>query len=219
MDHVIIPLPPRAQDKTGHTYGRLTVISPVGKNKHGHIYWLCICECGNEHIPTSGNLTNGSTKSCGCLAYESKSKRKTTHGMSKTPEYSVWCWIKDRCQNQNNPSYKNYGQRGIFICDIWNESFEQFFADMGERPTPAHTIDRIDNSGNYEPGNCKWSTRLEQANNKRSNTLINYQGKTLTLAQWSKHTGIHRNTLCNRINRLGWSIHKSMTHPVRKRGH
>ena len=112
-----------------------------------------------------------------------------SHGMSKTPEYLSWIDMRRRCFNFNRPNYSDYGGRKISVCDSWRNSFENFFADMGSRPTAKHSIDRIDNNGNYSAENCKWSTRVEQGNNQRTKHLITIEGKTLTMAQWEKKNG------------------------------
>lgn len=148
-------------DLTGRIFGRLTVIEEVNK-KGRDIEWVCKCCCGNTVTVRRSSLMSERTKSCGCLWRE----KQTTHNASKTPEYRVWQSMKQRCNNAKAYRYKDYGERGIVVCDRWN-SFECFFEDMGQRPSISHSVDRIDNDGNYEPGNCKWSTRSEQQRNKR----------------------------------------------------
>ena len=147
---------------TGHTYGRLTVLSYADKKGTKH-RWNCQCECGGVAITASSNLRTGHTKSCGCAVKEVM----TTHGMYDSPEYKAYMGMKERCCSKGSQRYASYGGRGISICGRWLESFDKFFADMGERPTSDHSIDRINNDGNYMPNNCKWSTRSEQARNKR----------------------------------------------------
>jgi len=137
---------------------------------------------------------------------------------SRQPEYNSWLAMRNRCGNPKNPFFKYYGGRGIAICDRWNESFFNFLEDMGRRPTPKHTVDRIDNDGNYEPGNCRWATRKVQQNNRRqnlpNNKLITWQGKTLHQNGWCRLLGFSPSTLYNRL-KLGWSIERAMTTPVR----
>lgn len=139
-------------------------------------------------------------------------------GSKQHPLIAVYDNMKSRCYNQNNHYYKNYGGRGIKICDRWLESFWNFAEDMIERPSKEHQLERIDNDGDYSPENCRWATRREQGLNKRSNRLITYQGITKTLSEWSLSTGIHRATLADRIDKLGWSIEDVMTKPARSTG-
>lgn len=151
----------------GEVFGRLTVIKLSKKSKPKAIYWECLCQCGNIKSISSSSLCSGNTKSCGCLRKEMLSSSKSTHKKSGSPEYNCYHHMIKRCYNKNNNVYKYYGARGIKVCDRWLESFENFYEDMGSRPSSRHSIDRINNDGDYEPGNCKWSTQSEQTINSR----------------------------------------------------
>ena len=140
---------------------------------------------------------------------------KTTHGMSRTPEYQAWKNMKKRCFNPNTKQYSDWGGRGITVCDRWKNSFENFFADMGLKPTAKHSIDRIDNDGDYCPENCKWATNAEQQNNQRTNRLITIGCVTLTIAQWAKEMGFARNLISCRL-KAGWSEFAAVMTPVRQ---
>jgi hypothetical protein len=143
-------------------------------------------------------------------------KRNTTHGLSHSRTYRIWCKVKERCENPKCKSFADYGGRGITIWKEWSDNFDLFYSDMGG-PCPAGLeIDRIDNDGNYEPGNCRWATRKEQANNKRSNRLIQFQGTTRTLAEWSEITGVDYKTLHTRLSN-GWSVDKTLGKAARPR--
>ena len=137
------------------------------------------------------------------------------HGMSGTPEHNAWMSMKSRCFNPNNKYYSDYGGRGITVCDRWLNSVENFLADMGSRPTAKHSIDRIDNDGDYCPDNCKWSTQTEQVNNRRSNRLITIDDVTLTIAQWAKKMGFGKKVIGDRL-KLGWSEFDAVMTPVRQ---
>jgi len=137
-----------------------------------------------------------------------------SHGMSGTSEYKAWINMKDRCFNPNHKRYLDWGGRGITVCDRWKNSFKNFLADMGMKPSPKHSIDRIDNDGDYCPENCRWATRVEQENNKSTNRLITIACVTLTMAQWTKEMGFAKSVIQDRLN-LGWSEYKSVMTPVR----
>ena len=190
--------------KKGDKYNRLTAVRFDHRDKGKNAYWLFRCDCGNEKVAQVSNVKSGNIKSCGCLLKEVK----TTHGMYLSREYKTWQLMKARCLNKKNSDYKKWGGRGIKICDRWLK-FKNFYKDMGKKPK-GKSLDRIDNNGNYEPDNCRWATREEQANNKRNNHLLAFKNKTITLAQWSRETGIKYDTLKRRIY-SGWSIERALT--------
>ncbi len=165
-------------DRTGHRYGRLVV---VGKNTDKkRAYWDCACDCGNSTTVRGDHLKEGRVSSCGCFHDDIK----TTHGMSRSPEYFCWTNMKARCADPSNKHFKNYGGRGIIICPTWLESFENFFADMGPIPEPGLTLERIDNERGYFKDNCTWATRAEQVRNRRNSILHTIGGETLCLKDW-----------------------------------
>ncbi len=189
-------------DVTGRVFGRLYVMNPIIEEKFP-IKFLCKCECGKTISTTSSRLLNGNTRSCGCYRTELFLKKITTHGKYGTKVYETWHGMKTRCLNSKDPSFKWYGARGIKICDRWMR-FENFYQDMGE-PSKGMTLDRIDNNGNYGPGNCRWVSFEENNNNKRNNVLIEFNGEKKTISQWSRKMKIKRNILTYRLM-AGWSI-------------
>lgn len=176
-------------DITGQKFYRLTAIKYLGNRK-----WLFQCDCGRQTTVVASQVKNGNTMSCGCLHAELLRHRtivrNTTHGKSKTSEYRTWAGIIARCLNPNDKNYKDYGGRGIKVCDRWLNSFENFLADMGSRPTIKHSVDRIDVNGDYCPENCRWATPKEQCNNKRTNIRVAYNGKIQTLMEWCDELGM-----------------------------
>ena len=183
----------------GKIFGRLTVVQfhELRKNR---AYWFCKCDCGNIAIVSGNKLLVGRTLSCGCYGKEVLIKSVTTHGLSdKIPEYRCWNGIKDRCYNINSESYNYYGGRGITVCDRWINSFENFLEDMGRKPSKLHSIDRIDNDGNYEISNCKWSTKSEQVRNRRKTIMVSYNNKKHPLVSICEQLGFNYNTVCSRV--------------------
>lgn len=212
-----IPLPKvhNFKNLTGQRYGRYTVISYAGKPNGKHTMWQCRCDCGIVKLVDSSALSRGKVVSCGCYNQEKRIQRTTVHGMSHTLTYSSWWNMINRCTRPHHRKYKFYGGRGIQVCDRWL-NFENFFLDMGSRPSKAHTIDRIDPDGHYEPSNCRWASKLEQASNMRSNRRITFQGETLSMAEWARRMGLTYGTLEKRM-RLKWSVADALTAPVDKK--
>lgn len=199
-------------NRVGQRYTRLTVIerAPNKSEKDTNARWLCQCDCGNTCIAYGQDLQREKFKSCGCL----NADRIKTHGRSRTRVYGVWRQIVQRCRNPDSPSYHNYGARGIDVCERWR-SFENFIADMGDRPA-GYSLDRIDNDKGYFPENCRWTTMSQQLNNRRNNVVIEWQGKSQTLAEWATELGFEWHTLRNRLQRLHWSVEKAFTTPITK---
>ena len=191
---------------TGKTYGNLVVIKINGRNEYKQIIWECRCKCGNIIDVPGYRLRYNQTKSCGCL----KRKRLITHGSTNTHIYNTWWNMKRRCYNQNNPYYKNYGGRGIKVCDEWLNDFTKFKEwSLSNGYTDTLTLDRKDVNGDYEPNNCRWVNNVVQQNNRRNNRYITYNNQTKTIAQWCRIIGIPRSTLYKRLFILNWSIERA----------
>lgn len=213
----------RLLDLTGQQFGRLTVQRRSSVNQGSQAAWECVCSCGSNKVTTTSgsNLKRGLVQSCGCLRREKAREHAKTlpsnpnlkHGMRHTRVYNIWLKIKQRCTNPNDEKYPDYGGRGIQVCSHWLESFENFYADMGNPPSNHHSIDRRDTNGNYDKANCRWATNVEQQNNKRTNLLITWSGRTMTAAQWGKEIGIDGRRLADRI-RKGWTPERTLTTPT-----
>lgn len=176
------------RSKTGDRFGRLTLIGRIKVN--GRYSWKWICDCGEQGVSCQTNLRGGLTKSCGCLRRESMGNQFRTHGLTKTPEHIVWMSVKARCFNKNTKTYARYGGRGIGMCRRWENSFSNFLKDMGQKPSPKHSIDRIDTNGPYSPKNCRWATPKEQARNTRKNVFVEILGERLCVAEWCERFSI-----------------------------
>lgn len=178
-------------DMKGMCFSRLTVLEHLKGKLGGNGYCICVCSCNDSVMRkvSSNKLLCGETKSCGCLSADLMKERFSTHKMSSKRIYKTWVSIKGRCYNTKDNSYYKYGGRGIKMCDRWFNSFINFFQDMGERPTPNHSIDRIDNNGNYEPNNCRWATTKEQSDNKRNTKKIFFKNKEWSILDFTKEIG------------------------------
>ena len=202
----------KRQNFTNQRFGRLVVIKQASKNP---VKWLCRCDCGKETSVFADNLRRGHTQSCGCLNQELRLERITTHGMSGTRVYRIWFDMKRRGKDPNRQDYRYYHGRGIKVSSRW-EKFENFFQDMGLPPTDKHTLDRIDNDGDYSPENCRWATRKEQARNTRNNRNITYNGETHCLAEWCEILHLKPHTFHNRIKQ-GWLEEEALFTPTLRR--
>jgi hypothetical protein len=200
----------------GQRFGRLSVISLAGV-KNGMSLWLCHCDCGKESTVIGKHLRTGNTKSCGCL--QAERRLRLTHGHARrgsvSRTFSKWRGMIRRCTDPRCKNWKDYGGRGIGVCDRWLASFENFLSDMGEAPAGL-TIERIDNSLGYEPGNCRWETVANQCRNRRSNRWPTYNGRTQCESDWALEMGVHRTTLRSRLSR-GWPVERALTAPVETR--
>ena len=204
----------KAIDLTGEVFARLTVLERAENNSRGNIMWLCKCACGNATRASSVNLKSTGTRSCGCIKREML-QAKATHGMSYHPLYKTWCGIIKRTTNPNASNYPAYGGRGITICERWKNSFENFVADMGEKPSRELSIERINNDGNYEPSNCIWASRGEQSRNTSRSRLITFNGKTMCLTDWAELIGINPRTLSERLAK--WTKERALNTPSNRR--
>jgi hypothetical protein len=196
-------------DLTGQVFHRLTVVER-DFTKTQNAYWRCLCICGNSVTVHGYDLRSGNTKSCGCYKNDLVRERSITHNMRQSNEYNIYCTMISRCHNPNNKCYYRYGGRGITVCQEWRDDFSAFYNHIGPRPSKKHSIDRIDNDLGYMPGNVRWATNIEQAYNKSSNTYYTFNGKIMTLTEWSKETGIKPSTIIQRLKR-GWSIEKALS--------
>ena len=189
----------------GTRFGRLVILARDGTRIS------CRCDCGAETVVSLANLTTGHTVSCGCLRIETTVRRSLKHGASrrgrKTAAYRIWVGMRKRCENARCKSWPDYGGRGIRVCARW-ESFQAFLADMGE-PPPGMSIERMDNDGDYEPGNCRWATRREQHENTRRTRLLSHGGRTQTLASWAREIGVSHSTILTRLRR-GWPLDRAL---------
>ncbi len=193
----------RIKDLIGQRFGRLVVLRRGPDAKCGKLQWLCKCDCGKETVVLKKNLLRYDTVSCGCF-------RASQDGATGYPEFSNYYSMMSRCCNPDVAEYALYGGAGITVCEHWKSTFFNFYADMGPKPTPKHTIDRYPNQkGNYEPGNCRWATMKEQARNKTNNVNITFNGKTQCVSAWAEETGIAHGVIRQRLKN-GWTIAEAL---------
>lgn len=214
------------RDITGQRFGNLialhlaetkvTETKTPGRLRYRR-FWLLRCDCGREITADVSNILGGKIVSCGCVKIERIGKLNRTHGLSQTPEYTVWKMMLTRCYDEKHKGYKNYGGRGITVCDRWRNDFTAFYADMGQRPFARYTLERRNNNGNYGPENCYWATLSQNLRNTRRTHLLTYKGETMSLKTWAERVHIPYFTLLCRI-RAGWSPVEALTTPVLRRG-
>ena len=213
---------PRFIDLTGHRFGKLVVreIAPDHTTPDGHrrVQWLCQCDCGGLVTVLAHQLCrpNG-TWSCKCVRNVSNGESDYKRG-KMTSEWRTWSGLFERCYNPNHNSFHRYGGRGITVCDRWRESYKNFLEDMGRKPTPQHSIDRVDGNKGYEPLNCRWATKKEQGETKRNTVHITWKGETHDILEWQRITGIDRQVIWRRFRKKGWSSEQIFTTPVMDKG-
>jgi len=196
---------------SGDRFGQLVVLDEVESRTtpNGSIVrrMRCRCDCGQEKVVALGRLRSGGTRSCGCLVGRNPRSHVGVRTIEHLTEYRTWLGILKRCSDASD---RNYGGRGIKVCDRWRGSFGLFFKDMGPRPSDEHSIDRINNDGDYEPGNCRWATRKEQARNTSVNVMVTHNGETLCVSEWAERFGIHASLLNSRLQ-SGWSFEDAVS--------
>lgn len=205
----------RVKDLTGRRFGLLVVQGFYATNANRAGMWACLCDCGNYHVTEGRTLIRGHCRSCGCYKKARISAANKTHGGSTSSEYGIWASVNKRTSDPDNAAYPRYGGRGITMCAEWQNSYEQFIADMGPRPTNRHTLERKNNSLGYSKENCVWATYQEQARNRRSNRYLEFNGERMMVVQWAERFKIKDQIILKRL-KSGWSIEKSLTETVRE---
>ena len=187
-------------DMTGCEVHGIKVIARAG-HRAGKPSWECICACGTKFIAAGSALRAGRAKACGECSRESARQSNIKHSDTGSKEFTTYSAMKARCYDQKNKQYARYGGRGITVCERWLDSYMNFLSDMGRKPTPKHSLERMDTNGIYEPSNCVWATLEQQANNRSNNTRIEINGRTQNLTQWAKETGLNRTVILRRMKR------------------
>ena len=201
-------------DITGQKFGRLTAISLHSRNANKHILWLFECDCGEKRISLAAAIKQGRVVSCGCHRNE-QSRLRVKHGLSETSTYTAWKGMKSRVKGKDDICIKHYLNKGITICERWQNSFENFMLDMGERPT-GMTLDRIDNNGNYEPGNCRWTTQKQQVANTCRTIYVDFKGQKTCLKHACQEGNVNYDAVRSRL-RAGREPQEAFTTPFRLR--
>lgn len=206
--------PTSFKNLSGQRFTRLLVVAQADSDRNGNARWICQCDCGRTTISHGFSLRNGASKSCGCLTGEQAAKRNFRHGGYGSPAYRAWAYMLQRCTNPKTRRYSRYGGRGITVCERWRE-FPAFLEDMGPRPSPEHSLERKDNDGNYEPGNCVWATKSEQNSNKSNNHYVIYKGERMSLVQAIRAAGdvVTLGGVQGRLRR-GWGVQESIETPA-----
>jgi len=198
----------RFLDITNIRFGKLIAIKEVGKNKSNQYMWECLCDCGKKSIVSSSNLVRNNTKSCGCFGDSYLANKTRTHGMSSTRMFKIWVGIRKRCTNKKCIAFKDYGGRGIKVCERWQD-FNNFYLDMKNSYSDKLTLDRIDTNGDYEPSNCRWATNKMQSNNRRNNVFINLNGVVKTVSEWADLSGVSSKRISHRVKN-GWDAYDAI---------
>ena len=206
---------PRMLIPIGSVFGRLTILSEATRTRRARC--LCQCSCGALKIVQFYNLRSGHVSSCGCLRRDIAKQKTYKHGEARkghvTREFRLWLSMISRCHYSRNQAYPGYGGRGIVVCERWRTSFGNFLSDMGRRPSPQHSLDRFpDNNGNYEPGNVRWATRIEQAGNTRSTRHLTFRGETLCMSEWGRRLGLGFRLISSRLQK-GWTVERALSTP------
>ena len=208
----------RKKNLVGQKFGRLSPLSEEGRTKYGAVLWRCACDCGTTTVKSSHALLTGDTRSCGCLQKEVNRSAKThghTVGQKATPEFTAWKNMIARCTKNSHEEFKNYGNRGITVCERWRD-FSAFLSDVGLRPSPELSLHRIDNNLGYFKSNVKWATKEEQCNNTRRNVLLEFDGRVQTVTKWCAERGLTYGAVYARLKN-GWSVDRALGTPLQKR--
>lgn len=196
---------------------RWQILRQAGFDPHGARLVVAQCSCPKKtkRVVRLHSIESGHSKSCGCLQKERASSDHSTHRLSSTPEYVIWKAMKSRCNNERNPLFVRYGRRGIKVCKRWSgkRGFQNFYKDLGPRPSAAHSLERQENDGPYAPTNCVWATQEVQQNNRRNCRILEFGDCSMTLAQWARRTGLKSCTISRRLH-LGWNVERALTQPV-----